>query len=95
MKTSGFIGGGRITRILLNGFQNANVSFKKINVYETNETVSGILDLLKYLKNWAKYLLFPKIKLKHMPFSSMVSSARDFLTCQPVRPVNRQLILKK
>ena len=30
MKTLGFIGGGRITRILLNGFKNANVSFGKI-----------------------------------------------------------------
>jgi pyrroline-5-carboxylate reductase len=39
MKTLGFIGGGRITRILLNGFKNANVSFEKIFVYETNETV--------------------------------------------------------
>jgi pyrroline-5-carboxylate reductase len=39
MKTSGFIGGGRIARILLNGFKNANVSFGTIYVYETNETV--------------------------------------------------------
>ena len=38
-KSLGFIGGGRITRILLNGFKNANVSFGKISVYETNETV--------------------------------------------------------
>lgn len=43
MKTSGFIGGGRITRILLNGFKNANVSFGKISVYETNETVLNAL----------------------------------------------------
>lgn len=43
MKTLGFIGGGRITRILLNGFKNANVSFGKIYVYETNETVMNAL----------------------------------------------------
>jgi pyrroline-5-carboxylate reductase len=39
MKTLGFIGGGRITRILLNGFKNAKVSFDKIQVYDTNEIV--------------------------------------------------------
>ena len=43
MKTVGFIGGGRITRILLNGFKNANVSFGNIFVYETNETVLSAL----------------------------------------------------
>jgi len=43
MKTLGFIGGGRITRILLNGFKNANVSFGKISVYETNEAVLSAL----------------------------------------------------
>jgi pyrroline-5-carboxylate reductase len=43
MKTLGFIGGGRITRILLNGFKNASVSFEKISVYETNETVLNAL----------------------------------------------------
>ena len=43
MKTIGFIGGGRITRILLNGFKNASVSFGKISVYETNETVLNAL----------------------------------------------------
>ena len=42
-KSLGFIGGGRITRILLNGFKNANVSFEKISVYETNETVLNAL----------------------------------------------------
>jgi pyrroline-5-carboxylate reductase len=43
MKTLGFIGGGRITRILLNGFKNADVSFGKISVFETNETVLNAL----------------------------------------------------
>ena len=44
MRTIGFIGGGRITRILLQGFKNANISFEKISVYETNVVV---LDALK------------------------------------------------
>ena len=43
MKTIGFIGGGRVTRILINGFKNANVSFEKIHVCETNETVLSAL----------------------------------------------------
>jgi pyrroline-5-carboxylate reductase len=43
MKTAGFIGGGRITRILLNGFKNANVSFTRISVHETSETVANAL----------------------------------------------------
>lgn len=42
-KSLGFIGGGRITRILLKGFKNANVSFENISVYETNETVLNAL----------------------------------------------------
>lgn len=42
-KSLGFIGGGRITRILLNGFKNAEVSFDKINVYEPNVTVLNTL----------------------------------------------------
>jgi len=43
MKTLGFIGGGRVTRILLQGFKTANVSFEKIYVYETNEMVINAL----------------------------------------------------
>ena len=43
MKTIGFIGGGRITRILLQGFKTANVSFEKICVFETNEMVLNAL----------------------------------------------------
>jgi pyrroline-5-carboxylate reductase len=43
MKTIGFIGGGRITRILLQAFKHANVSFEKIYIYETNETVLNAL----------------------------------------------------
>ena len=35
-KTLGFIGGGRITRILLQAFKNENVSFDKVVVYDLN-----------------------------------------------------------
>jgi pyrroline-5-carboxylate reductase len=43
MKSIGFIGGGRVTRILLQGFKNAEISFEKINVYEPNESVLNAL----------------------------------------------------
>jgi pyrroline-5-carboxylate reductase len=37
MKTTiGFIGGGRITKIFLQGFQNAGMSFESVKVYEPN-----------------------------------------------------------
>ena len=35
-KTIVFIGGGRITNIFLQAFKNANVSFKKIVVFDPN-----------------------------------------------------------
>jgi pyrroline-5-carboxylate reductase len=35
-KSIGFIGGGRVTRILLQGFKNENVSFGKVVVTDTN-----------------------------------------------------------
>lgn len=44
MKTTiGFIGGGRITRIFLNGFSNAEMRFEKLVVYEPNVTVAEAL----------------------------------------------------
>jgi len=45
MKTIGFIGGGRITRIILQAFTNARIGFDKIAVYDTNP------DVLTALKN--------------------------------------------
>lgn len=42
--TIGFIGGGRITRIILQGFQNKSVEFKSLKVYEHNPEK---FDLLK------------------------------------------------
>ena len=35
----GFIGGGRITKVFLHGFQNKNVKFSSIKVYDTNTDV--------------------------------------------------------
>lgn len=43
MKTIGFIGGGRITRIFLQAFKNAEISFDKVTVFDTNsEVLSGL-----------------------------------------------------
>lgn len=44
MKTSiGFIGGGRITKIFLEGFKNKTVKFKKVKVYDHNPETSDAL----------------------------------------------------
>jgi pyrroline-5-carboxylate reductase len=72
MNTLGFIGGGRITRILLNGFKNANVSFGKIYVYETNETV------LSALKSD-----FPQIEISNTDSSKAGSSDWVFVALHP------------
>ncbi len=42
-KSIGFIGGGRVTRILLQAFKNKNAKFSKIVVTDTNADVSGNL----------------------------------------------------
>lgn len=44
MKTIGFIGGGRITKIILQAFKNANTSFDDITVFDVSE------DALKAVK---------------------------------------------
>jgi pyrroline-5-carboxylate reductase len=72
MNTLGFIGGGRITRILLNGFKNANVSFEKISVYETTETV---LNALK--------VDFPKIDVSSTDPVKAASSDWVFIALHP------------
>jgi pyrroline-5-carboxylate reductase len=47
MKQSvGFIGGGRVTRILLQAFKNENVQFSKIVITDTNPDVTGNLKRL-------------------------------------------------
>jgi pyrroline-5-carboxylate reductase len=72
MKTLGFIGGGRITRILLNGFKNANVSFGTIFVCETNETV------LNALKSD-----YPRIETSSADSSKAASSDWVFIALHP------------
>jgi pyrroline-5-carboxylate reductase len=44
MKTIGFIGGGRITKIFLQAFKNEGITFNKVVVFDTN---TDILDSLK------------------------------------------------
>jgi len=39
MKTIGFIGGGRITKIFLQAFENVNITFEKVSVFDTNSEV--------------------------------------------------------
>jgi pyrroline-5-carboxylate reductase len=74
MKTTslGFIGGGRITRILLQGFKNADISFEKISVFETNETV------LNALKS-----LYPQIETSISDPSNAASSDLVFIALHP------------
>lgn len=43
MKTISFIGGGRITRILLQAFKNANITFNSVTVFDINETTLASL----------------------------------------------------
>ena len=55
-KSLGFIGGGRITRIFLQAFENKNASFSSIIVSDTN---SDVLNMLKES--------FPKISVTESP----------------------------
>jgi pyrroline-5-carboxylate reductase len=43
-QTIGFIGGGRITRIILQAYENAQISFSEIRVFDPNE---GVITALK------------------------------------------------
>lgn len=72
MKTVGFIGGGRITRILLNGFKNASVPFARISVCDTNETV---LNALK--------TDYPQIDISDTDTSGAASSDWVFIALHP------------
>lgn len=42
-KSLGFIGGGRITRIILQAFENSGITFEKIVVTDTNQEVLNVL----------------------------------------------------
>jgi pyrroline-5-carboxylate reductase len=56
MKTLGFIGGGRITKIILQAFKNSKTTFDKIAVCDTNQ------ETLQHLKKQ-----FPEIKISIDP----------------------------
>lgn len=56
MKTLGFIGGGRITKIILQAFKNSNINIEKIAVCDTNQ------DILHQLKKQ-----FPQIEISADP----------------------------
>jgi len=64
-KSLGFIGGGRITKIFLQAFQNKAVNFNSIVVYDTNN------DVLEALKNH-----FPNIQ---MTDSSKLAAKQDIV----------------
>ena len=66
----GFIGGGRVTRILLQSFKNKNAKFSKIVVTETNKEVAD------NLKN-----IFPEIQIEN----SSVTASQDivFISLHP------------
>ena len=71
MKQSiGFIGGGRVTRILLQAFKNKNAKFSKIVVTDTNPDVSGNLKKS-----------FPEIQID----SSTITASQDivFISLHP------------
>lgn len=49
--TIGFIGGGRITRIFLEGFKNKNVEFKSVQVFDPNsETLDALTSNFQAIK---------------------------------------------
>jgi pyrroline-5-carboxylate reductase len=52
MKTTiGFIGGGRITRIFLQGFNNAGIEFESVKVFDPNhETLESLVKAFPYVK---------------------------------------------
>ena len=83
MKTLGFIGGGRITRILLNGFKNANVPFETIYVYETNESV---LNALK--------TDYPRIETSGTDSSKAASSEWVFIALHPTVLMETLTVIK-
>jgi len=65
-KTIGFIGGGRITRIILEGFKRKNQAFKEVIVSDIN------LDTLNRLKE-----KFPKIKIS--PNDNQQPASKDIV----------------
>lgn len=72
MKSMGFIGGGRVTKILLNGFKKAKIELDNVVVYDTNS------ESLKELKKE-----FPEIKTVSDDNEPAVSQNMVFLAVHP------------
>lgn len=72
MKSMGFIGGGRVTKILLNGFKNAGIKLNNIMVYDTSP------NSLKELKHD-----FPEIKTFSDDYGLATSQDMVFLAVHP------------
>lgn len=81
MKTIGFIGGGRITRIFLRAFEKNNNIFEKIAVFDTNP------DVLNTLK-----ARFPHISITGERIEYVAQSDIIFLAVHP--PVMMETLQK-
>ncbi|MFH0761138.1 MAG: NAD(P)-binding domain-containing protein [Bacteroidota bacterium] len=72
MKTIGFIGGGRITRIFLNGFTNQGMNLDGVSVYDPNQLV---LDKLK--------AHFPAVSVSSQSLNAAAAADCIFLAVHP------------
>jgi len=72
MKTIGFIGGGRVTRIFLQAFSNAGMALDHISVYDPNREV---LDALKHK--------FPSISINSIALQEVITADLVFLAVHP------------
>ena len=81
MKKIGFIGGGRITRIFLQAFKNAEISFEKVTVFDTNNEV---------LSNLQKK--FPTIHVTTDDFTGVANSDVVMIALHP--PVVMETLAK-
>lgn len=70
-KTIGFIGGGRITKIFLQGFQNKKIVFENVKVFEPNSETRSAL-----------HVLFPTIEL----VDSAIEAAKQEMVVLAVHP---------
>ncbi|MGC8858192.1 MAG: pyrroline-5-carboxylate reductase family protein [Ignavibacteria bacterium] len=80
-KSIGFIGGGRITKIILQAFKNSNLMFKEIIVFDPNK------DILTKLKNDYDY-----IKAENVNIESTAKCDIIFLAIHP--PLISETLIK-
>lgn len=66
MKTIGFIGGGRITKIFLQAFEKNSITFERISVFDTNPTV------LNALKSRFTYISVSSVSLEEASGSDLI-----------------------